>query len=73
MEAFILTRDTVYEQVLARQREQEDMRRQYQRLLDTEKGKTETILNSLAEAVVVVGPGRPCNAGQRAVSDYVRR
>ncbi len=53
VEAFNLTRETVYEEVLAREREQQDMRRQYQRLLDTEKGKTETILNSLAEAVVV--------------------
>ncbi len=53
VEAFNLTRETVYEEVLARQQEQQDMRRQYQRLLDTEKGKTETILNSLAEAVVV--------------------
>jgi signal transduction histidine kinase len=53
VEAFNLTRETIYEEVLARQQEQQDMRRQYQRLLDTEKGKTETILNSLAEAVVV--------------------
>ncbi|MFC1544895.1 ATP-binding protein [Gemmatimonadota bacterium] len=53
VDAFNLTRDTVYEEVLARQRDHEQMRRQYQQLLDTEKGKTETILNSLAEAVVV--------------------
>lgn len=58
VEAFNLTRDTVYDEVLAREREQKEMRRQYQRLLDTEKGKTETILNSLAEAVVVTDRGQ---------------
>ncbi|HLA38494.1 MAG TPA: histidine kinase dimerization/phospho-acceptor domain-containing protein, partial [Candidatus Glassbacteria bacterium] len=53
VEAFRLTRDAVYGQVLEHQRQQHELRRQYQRLLLVERGRTDTILNSLEEAVVV--------------------
>jgi len=53
VEAYRLTREAVYGLVLEQQRQQQELRRQYQRLLVVERGRTETILNSLEEAVVV--------------------
>ena len=51
--SYKLTREAVYAEVLALQQKQDDLRKEYQKILFTERGKTETILNSLEEAVLV--------------------
>ena len=51
--SYRLTREAVYAEVLALQQKQDDLRKEYQKILFTERGKTETILNSLEEAVLV--------------------
>jgi len=52
--SYRLTRDTVYSEVFKLQQKQAELRREYQKLLFTERGRTETILNSLDEAVLVL-------------------
>ena len=52
--SYRLTREAVYSEVLALQQKQDELRREYQRILFTERGRTETILNSLEEAVLVL-------------------
>jgi len=51
--SYNLTREAVYAEVLALQQKQDDLRKEYQKILFTERGKTETILNSLEESVLV--------------------
>lgn len=51
--SYKLTREAVYAEVVALQQKQDDLRKEYQKILFTERGKTETILNSLEEAVLV--------------------
>lgn len=52
--SYRLTREAVYSEVLALQQKQDELRREYQRILFTERGRTETILNSLEESVLVL-------------------
>jgi len=52
--SYRLTRDTVYSEVIQLEKKQEELRREYQTLLFNERGKTETILNSMEELVVVL-------------------
>ncbi|OGG04489.1 MAG: hypothetical protein A3F83_13140 [Candidatus Glassbacteria bacterium RIFCSPLOWO2_12_FULL_58_11] len=52
--SYRLTREAVYTEVLALQEKQDELRREYQRILFTERGRTETILNSLEESVLVL-------------------
>ncbi|MEA2063572.1 MAG: histidine kinase dimerization/phospho-acceptor domain-containing protein, partial [Gemmatimonadota bacterium] len=54
IEAYQVTRDAVREELLSLERKEQDLRKEYEALLFTERGKTETILNSLDEAVVVL-------------------
>jgi len=52
--AYRLTREAVSEELLALERKRDRLRSEYETLLFTERGKTETILNSFDEGVVVL-------------------
>ncbi|MBN2289962.1 MAG: PAS domain S-box protein [Candidatus Glassbacteria bacterium] len=54
VEAYRLTREAVSEELRLLEAGRDRLRREYEALLFTERGKTETILNSFDEAVVVL-------------------
>jgi len=56
--AYRMTRDAVSEELRSLERRQDRLRKEYETLLFTERGKTETILNSFDEAVVVLNRER---------------
>ena len=56
--AYRMTRDAVSEELRSLEAKRDQLRKQYETLLFTERGKTETILNSFDEAVVVLNRER---------------
>ncbi|MFC1614238.1 ATP-binding protein [Gemmatimonadota bacterium] len=56
--AYHMTRDAVSEELRTLEAERDRLRNEYETLLFTERGKTETILNSLNEAVIVLNRER---------------
>lgn len=55
--AWRLTRDSLREQLLDLERREDELHERYEAILSAERGKTETVLNSLEEAVLVTGHG----------------
>ncbi|HUU28613.1 MAG TPA: PAS domain-containing sensor histidine kinase [archaeon] len=71
--SYRLTRDAVCGEVLKLEKKQEELRKEYQALLFTERGKTETILNSMEEAVVVLNrTGKVLLANEQLLRRFVR-